>query len=523
MSSRKIFQKRGQSTCSVSFPSPPCEIPVYGIFRSGRASSGNLETYRHGFPTRAFGYDSVLSWICVFIVFVFATVFLSGCTSSNQTETTPVYQCYYDYVNTRAALPDFDARLFWSPDSSGQRLDVYVSVRESRLRFDKDSNSFAASYTSSIHVSGKVPLSKDVDRRLVLGDFPKSDQNAYDAFITSFPVSGGEHTVQISVADNESKVRSARSYVINIPEIYNKPLLLSGVMFLARYDTSGQAKKITPFILSNVGLLSDTLRFFTVLSSKESSEDSLSFYVYKIQSREPVLPSFNIQMSVYQPLSYNPCENDIDTILVYKYSVASKFVTGNSFVFGNVPKPPPGNYLLKVVAKDDSNNSSMTYLTFTVRDRDFPKVSGNLRAMVSSLNYIAATNEVKKIIEARTDSAVKANLIDFWKEHGGLAKMAQYYQRVSQANQSFTSCIEGWRTPMGMYYIVCGAPDNVDCEGEWDERWNYYQSSTQASMTVEFRLAAETLNIEDRFYRIQQVFSNADLWDYYVNQWRTPY
>jgi len=420
-------------------------------------------------------------------------------------------------------LPDFDAQLFWSPDSSGQRLDVYVSVRESKLRFDKDSNSFVASYTSSLHLSGNVQLSKEVDRKIVLGSYPKADENSYDAFLVSFPINEGEHTIQIAVTDNESKTKFSKSYKITIPEIYDKSLLLSGIMFLARYDTSGQSRKITPFILSNVGLLSDTLKFFTVLTSRKPSNDSLFFYVYKIQSREPTTPTFNVQRSAYQPLAYNPCENNIDTILVYKYSTASSFREGTSFVFGNVPKPPPGNFLLKVIVKDDSNNTSSSTLKFQVHDKNFPQVSNNLSVMVSSLIYIAATNEITKIIAGRTDSSIKANLIEFWKSHGGLAKMVQYYQRVSQANQFFTSCIEGWKTPMGMYYIVIGAPDNVECEGEWNERWTYYQSSTQASMTVVFRLANETLNVEDRFYRIEQVITNVDLWDYYVNQWRTAY
>lgn len=449
--------------------------------------------------------------------------FLFGCSSSNQTESTPLYQCYYDYVNIRGALPDFDAQLIWSPDSSGQRLDVYVSVREAKLRFDREGTSFVAAYTCSLHLSGQIPLSREMDRKIVRDSYPTSEQNSYDAFLVSFPVSGGEHTLQISITDDESRAKSVRAYTISIPEIFSKPLVLSGIMFLARYDTSGGTRRITPFILSNAGLLPDTLRFFTVLSSKRSSDDSLSFDVYKIQSKETNMHTFNDQMNVYQPLAYNPCENDIDTILVYKHSMASGFKEGISFVFGNIPKPPPGNYLLTVEVKDDSVNSSVSTLQFQVHNKDFPDVSNNLGAMVSSLNYIAAINEVKNIVAGRTDSSIKANLIGFWKEHGGLAKMAQYYQRVSQANQFFTSCLEGWRTPMGMYYIVCGSPDNVDCEGEWDEKWTYYQSSTQASMAIDFRLANETLNIEDRFYRVQQVNSNADLWDYYVNQWRTPY
>jgi GWxTD domain-containing protein len=453
----------------------------------------------------------------------FITAFLlSGCSSSNQTETTD-YRCYYDYVNAKSSMPEFYTKLFWSPDSSGARLDVYISVRESRLRFDKDSSLFVGSYSCTIHMSGTVPLSKEVDRKVVLAAYPKPGENSYDAFLTSFPIGSGKHTVEVVVNDNESRVKSSKFYSIDIPEISNKPLVLSSVMFLARYDTSGESTKITPFILSNVGILSDTLNFFTVLSSKAASDDSVFFHVYRLRGKEPGLPTFNAQMWTYRRTLVDPCGYDLDTILVYKQSVVQTLKEGISLVFGSVPKPPPGNFLLKIIVKNDSNEYAGTSLSFQIHDRSFPDVSGNIAEMVSSLNFIAAPNEIKKIIDGKTDSLIKENLVAFWKDHGGLAKMVQYYQRVAQANQFFTSCIDGWRTPMGMYYVVCGAPDNVECEGEWDEKWTYYQGSSQTGMTVVFRLAKETTNIGDRFYGIEQVYSNVDLWSYYVNQWRTPY
>jgi len=463
---------------------------------------------------------------------VFFVASFSECSSSSQSETTPSYQCYYDYVNTKVALPQFDARLFWSPDSSDFRLDAYVSVKESRLRYDRDSNLFVASYTCSIRLTGKEEsaTSKEIDRKVVLQNYPKPDQNSYDAFLVSFPIKSGNHEVQIGIVDNESKARSSRTYSVEVPEMSNKPLVLSDIMLLARMDpagtrsdSAGQGRKITPFILSNVGLLPDTLKFFTILSQKNGADDSLSIYVYRLRSREINLPTFNVQMFAYQSTPYNPCGEDMDTMLVYQHAASSAFKAGTSYIFGSVPKPASGNYLLKVVVSDNGGDSATSTMKFQVHDKNFPQIADDFPTMINSLNYIAASSDIKNIVAGRTDSSIKANLVTFWKEHGGLNKMVQYYQRVSQANQLFTSCIEGWRTPMGIYFIVCGAPDDVECEGAWDEKWSYYQSSTQASMTIVFRLAQETANIEDRFYRIDQVYSNADLWDYYINQWRTSY
>ncbi len=160
-------------------------------------------------------------------------------------------------------------------------------------------------------------------------------------------------------------------------------------------------------------------------------------------------------------------------------------------------------------------------LSFHVYNRNFPDISDDILEMIGSLNYIALPNEMKKIVAVQTDSAIRVNLLAYWKDHGGYDKMARYYRRVGDANRFFSSnCIEGWRTPMGMFYVVCGPPDNVDCEGAWSENWSYVQSSMQATMTIAFRLARETENIDDRYYEIENVYSTTDLWDYYVNQWR---
>ncbi len=450
--------------------------------------------------------------------------FLSSCSSSNETET-PANECYYDFVSTRAALPAFENKMFWSPDSSGPRLDIYVSVRESRLRFNKDSNLFVASYSCTVRLSGSgdTPISKEVDRKVVLQDYPRAEEQFYDAFIVSLPTGSGKHDVQITVTDNESAARSTRRYTEDIPQVADKPILLSDVMFLARFDTAGQGRRITPFIPSNVGLLSDTLRFFSILSSRMSSSDSVTYSVYGLRSSKPILPAFNMQVLSNQATGLNPCSSDIDTILLYRHEVNLVTKKGISSFIGEVPKPPTGNYLLRLVVKDSSGEVSSAMRAFEVHDRGFPQVSDNLSTMVGSLNYIANPGEVKKIVAEKSDSSVKANLIEFWKDHGGLGKMVQYYARVAQSNQLFTDCVEGWKTPMGMFFIVCGAPDNVECEGIWNERWSYYQSSGQASMSVSFRLAEDTPNIEDRFYGVEQIYSTADLWSYYVNQWRVPY
>jgi len=126
---------------------------------------------------------------------------------------------------------------------------------------------------------------------------------------------------------------------------------MSDILLLARYDTLVQGRRITPFILSNAGLLSDTLSFFTVISSQRPSRDSIFFNVLKLEGKERIPSSYGrSSLSGIGP-SFDPCRMGVDTILVYSYPINVVLARGFSYIFGGVPKPLPGNYLLEVLAE----------------------------------------------------------------------------------------------------------------------------------------------------------------------------
>lgn len=452
-----------------------------------------------------------------------AGLVLEGCGASSQSENYS-YECFYDYVTSRSSRPEFEARLFYSPDSAGTRLDVYISVRESRLKFERDAGNFQASYSAVVRLIRKDrnPVVKEANRSIVRAAYTESSDNSYDAILLPFEVESGEYSVEITVTDNESKQKSTRTYEKSIPDVSGEPLALSDLLLLARYDTLDGSRKITPFILSNVALLPDTVKIFAAAVSRRMSEDSIFVSLYRLTGRSDHVPSYASGFYMSQPMSYDPCGEHKDITLVYSYWRTSVLGQGYSFIFGAFPKPPEGNYLLRMLVKDRMKDTAITVTRFRVYGTQFPSVSNDLHAMVNSLNYIATGREMRAIVRVKTDSAVKANLLNFWKDHGGFSKMAQYYRRVTQANRLFTSCIEGWKTPMGMFYIVCGPPDYVECR-TWNEQWAYSKSSSQGTMIILFKLTNDAANIEDRIYGIESVYSRADLWSYYVNQWRNPF
>ncbi|MFW6348738.1 MAG: GWxTD domain-containing protein, partial [Cyclonatronaceae bacterium] len=78
----------------------------------------------------------------------------------------------------------------------------------------------------------------------------------------------------------------------------------------------------------------------------------------------------------------------------------------------------------------------------------------------------------------------------FWLENlesGRTARevMALYYQRVVEANMQFTSFKEGWKTDMGMVYIIFGPPWYVDRRGQ-NIRWTYGYDTNDPRRTFDF-------------------------------------
>ena len=57
--------------------------------------------------------------------------------------------------------------------------------------------------------------------------------------------------------------------------------------------------------------------------------------------------------------------------------------------------------------------------------------------------------------------------------------MEEYYSRVEYANKNFSHYQAGWKTDMGMVFILFGSPNNVerhpfDIDSKPYEIWSYY-------------------------------------------------
>jgi GWxTD domain-containing protein len=380
-----------------------------------------------------------------------------------------------------AVMPDiplfsFDAVSFSSDSAGLSRFDLYIEVPYEMVRFVKDGDLFRASYDITVTLfdsSGRQLDEKWWTEKLATLDFDESvSPKARKLTERSFPLTPGTYEVQIQIKDDESqkisKVR--RKYLIR--NFTAPPFSISDVMLVSRIDTAGQQKMLTPNISGNVGELSNGFYLFFEAYNPVAS-DSAQVVVSFRNLRGDVVRSD----SFWQPL--------------LRERKVSCFHHERTDQLG------AGDYTLEVAAQpvvrhvggSEENLLSLTRRSVVVRWHGSPVNIKDLDQAIDQLQYISE----KKVLDEMRDAPPqkKRQLFEeFWKKRDptpGTERnelMEEYYSRTDYANKHFGHYVDGWKTDMGMIYIVFGAPSNIerhpfDMDSKPYEVWTYYEQNRE--------------------------------------------
>jgi len=151
-------------------------------------------------------------------------------------------------------------------------------------------------------------------------------------------------------------------------------------------------------------------------------------------------------------------------------------------------------------------------------EKYFPKVLSHAQ-MIAATRFIMSKDEYQKMINSPDKQAAIDN---FWLTLGGGEDRAKelikrYYNRVQDANTFFTSHIEGWKTDMGMIYIVFGPP-NKTYKTQQMETWVYGNDGAPNSATFRFEKINNPFS-QNNFKLIRNA-NYRDPWTIAVSNWR---
>jgi GWxTD domain-containing protein len=162
-------------------------------------------------------------------------------------------------------------------------------------------------------------------------------------------------------------------------------------------------------------------------------------------------------------------------------------------------------------------DSSFVFSIFG-RESAYPRIK-TVAGMVNSLRYISSRKEYERI---QGSNYPKVGLDEFWIDCGGSKDKARsliknYYRRVVEANRSFSSYAEGWKTDRGLVHVVFGNPNKIKKSAD-TETWIYGEENNVSS--VSFTFAKISTKHSDNEFRLIRNPLYRSYWDRAVTAWR---
>jgi GWxTD domain-containing protein len=369
----------------------------------------------------------------------------------------------------------FDAISFAGNNSPMSRIDIFVQVGYDILSFVKQDDKYYASYELTIGIYDSIDglvAEKTWTEEIKGATFEESiSSRLYSLTQRIFVVQPGRYTISAILRDVESKTSRRLSRKLLVSNYAVHPFSLSDIMLVSRVTQKEEKRSIVPIVGSNVGSALDGFYAFFEAYNDTSVDsvrlvaaiaDSKGEHVYEVDTVEPVHAGRNELM-----MRLSNASLALGDYMLY----IQAFPT---LAHGGVSAPHIG----------------ATNRTMIVRWRGIPRGVKDLDVAIEQLRYVAKDEELDPIKEAKTTEEKQKKFFEFWKKRDPNPntprneKMEEFYARVDYANKHFSHYIEGWRTDMGMVYIIFGPPNSVDrhpydMDAKPYEVWSYFEMNHQ--------------------------------------------
>lgn len=277
-------------------------------------------------------------------------------------------------------------------------------------------------------------------------------------------VKPGVFEVQVSVLDRTSGRASTRRAEAEIPDPSDPQINVTTVRLLAK-NSSPAESDFFPITTYTVSTALDSLKFLFQVTNNDM-EDPL-----EINSR---LIQFNADGTAARPMNFNNYSpstlpyigvdmrnpEEIDAVTRRLDQAGSVLIEFKYAMF------QPGNYRFEVETVNESGEQLYKARDFAIMSENYPAVVSP-RELAGPLIYLMDRRDHERMMQIQDPDSLKEEIDRFWLSNIGNMNQAKavislYYERVEQANKQFTTFKEGWKTDLGMVYILFGPPWYVD-------------------------------------------------------------
>ncbi|MCE1188938.1 MAG: GWxTD domain-containing protein [Ignavibacteria bacterium] len=363
-----------------------------------------------------------------------------------------------------AALPPFycDILSMGIADSVHTRVELFLQVPYNQIHFVKVGEKFHGEYTFSVSImdsSKKVVLERTWTDKISAQSFQETmTKNNFNLARKVFQLSPGEYQFKLLFEDKESRQQynaEARHTVRNL----QKGVKISDLLFIASGNPL-DGGKILPNVSRIVHTRTQTIPYYFEIFSDSAKNINVVSELYKGKERVA---------RVSRPMNLKSGRNQVLSSI-------------DSVFYGS------GDYMLSVELTDLNSAPPLNYVkkSFTIKLSGLPFVIHDLDKAVEQLMYLASHSELDSLKNAKSYDEKLARFMQFWKKRDPNEATEEnevfneYYRRIEFANKNFSHYVEGWKSDMGMVYILLGPPNNVDRHPfDYDRKpyeiWEYYE------------------------------------------------
>ena len=374
--------------------------------------------------------------------------------------------------NLNRNIDQFRMTSFTRPLESGSvEIMSFVVIPNRSLQFIKEKNKFIAEYDANIFVT-----TDDKDVQVATGSF--SDKIISNKFSettskvkstvlnTSFVVPLGDYNVSINVKDLDTKLSSKQNNKVELKQFSNDSQVYDPIFIKEAKGEWGFESNKFPIDANQI-----------VVKNNE-----IQFYQYAV-----------INAGVYEMVINILSGKEVQWSKTINSSSESRVISH----LITVPTKDINRKDLKVqVSVNQKNSTESRSLRFRFRNSFMPDSITNIDLALSQMNYILTSDERKELKKLKQSD--KENFFKkAWARRDPKPDtkvnelMNEYYARVAFTEENFSRGTSGgWRSDMGMIFILFGKPDDI-------QRYTSMQSNYSYETWYYFSIGQEFAFVDD--------------------------
>ena len=273
-------------------------------------------------------------------------------------------------------------------------------------------------------------------------------------------VQPGDYEVEISVTDNSSGRTVVRNTETLIPDPESPVTNLTSIRLSGKIMGQNSGK-FTPTTTYDVPSRVDSLKFEFQVTNNDM-EDPLTVNASLLRFEADTTAARRLSFNNYSSSSIQYQGIDVRDPEEIDSNVRRLDQAGSVLIEFKYDLLDRGNYRFEVETVDQQGETIYRARDFSVKSNNYPSVASS-REMAGPLIYIMDRDNHEEMMNISDPDSLKEAIDRFWLSNVGSQSRARsvinlYYERVEQANKQFSNFKEGWKTDMGMIYILFGPP-----------------------------------------------------------------